>query len=122
MMLLQFLAGAAFTVHLTWIWAGCAINLCRTFDRKPPEITRIVWQELRPFYLAAVSVEVAHEVASGEFSGWLDPASAALAYFAWYLLKDIDDPDDRWKRRKAKLVERIGLVGGRLKVVPVATR
>jgi hypothetical protein len=73
--------------------------------------------ELQPLYLPAVVVVNASGI-------WVhhDPLNAwrlvgtACALANYWLFKDNDD--DRWKRRRRKLAERIARIGSRLVVVP----
>jgi hypothetical protein len=45
----------------------------------------------------------------------------ALWYANWRAFHNVDDDDDRWKRRKAKLVEKVRALGGRLVAEPAAS-
>ncbi len=79
---------------------------------------RWFWAELRPFYLPAATVLLAVHVMRGEALGWTG-ISDALQYLNWWLLKNVDDPDDRWKRRRKKAADKVKtLASGRLAVVP----
>jgi len=75
-----------------------------------------IWAELRPFYLPAVGVVITRLVLAGEMRGW-NIFFEACALANWWFFKDVDD-DDRWKRRKAKLVAMVQRQGSRLVVVP----
>lgn len=75
--------------------------------------------ELRPFYLPAALIIISDDVVTGRLwgSGWAIFGDAALLA-CWWLYKDVDD-DDRWKRRRAKVVGKVkALASGRLTVVP----
>jgi hypothetical protein len=37
----------------------------------------------------------------------------------WWLWRNDKDDDDRWKRRRTKLAEKVEQVGGKLTVTPV---
>lgn len=105
----------------TWTIAAVALDFMRTFgvDRDAPgrRFARAIWAELRPFYLLAATIVIAGHVMAGEMMGW-NALFDAMKIWVWFQLKDVDE-DDRWKRRKRKLAEKIGQRGGRLVVIPV---
>lgn len=111
-------------VALTWVIAGCALSVMKIsgVDRDAParRCCRAIWAELKPFYLTATAVIIARHVMTGEMVGW-NALWDACRIYNWFQFKDIDD-DDRWKRRKAKLVEKVAQRGGRLVVVPAGGR
>jgi hypothetical protein len=98
-----------------WWWSGL---LLRVHFRH--RAVKAVYHELRPFYWPAVVLGYLCEVI--RWHQPFDPINLwtlAAAAFQWWLLKDAGgDDDDRWKRRKARLAERVSEVGGRLTVVP----
>jgi hypothetical protein len=84
-----------------------------------PDALRWLWAELRPFYLPACVVGVLETVLAGEGGGFWIWVGHALQFACWWIYKNVDDDDeDRWKRRKAKLKEKVAQLGGRLVVVP----
>jgi len=91
--------------------------LYRVPERRPPWAKEL-FSELLPFYLPAVLVGTAFDLHHHE-SLWF-MFFRACELFNWFVLKDLNDDDDRWKRRKKKAVETIEKVGGRLKVVAVS--
>lgn len=101
-------------VQLIWIMASIMILwFGRHLDLR--EI-RWIWAELRPFYLPAALISIGDVVVHGQLRGW-NILFAVCSLANWWFFKDVDK-DDRWKRRKAKLVEKIQRQGARLVVVP----
>jgi len=113
---------ASATVVFWWTICSLILRYKRflgpdSFYIKP---ARWLWAELRPFYLPAVILRIGLLVMSGEMLGY-NTLYMAAALANWFLYKDVDD-DDRWKRRKAKLVEKIQRQGAHLVVVPAGDR
>lgn len=109
---------AARLLIFTWIVNGVILMMGNGHQR--PEwvaVNRWIWAELRLFYLPAVAIVIGSLVLRGEVLGW-----NTLVIFCdlmnWFMLKNLDD-DDRWKRRRKKLSEKVARVGGRLVAVPV---
>ena len=75
-----------------------------------------VWAELRPLYLPAVAILVTHDVMTGNMLGWRAFVDACHI-INWFYFRNVDE-DDRWKRRRRKLAEKIEQRGGRLVAVP----
>ena len=118
-MAFELLFRGASTVATVWVWGSVFLILGRRFDIFPPkalDIFHLLWAELRPFYLPAVAVIISKHVMNGDILGWYAITDAAKIY-GWWMLKDIGD-DDRWKRRRAKVVEKVQRLGSRLVVVP----
>ena len=109
-------------VVASWCVAGLVLSLSKFVgiagDRAGVRLARWVWAELRPLYLPAVAVIIAGYVMTGEMLGW-HTFFSACSILNWFFYKDIDD-DDRWKRRKAKLLARVTRRGGRLVAVPAS--
>lgn len=74
---------------LTNAWMG---------GRTPP-IVNTVFFELRPFYLPAVFIEAAINLAAGDWT-WVNPIFLAISVLNWWLWRNEKDDDDRWKRRR----------------------
>ncbi len=73
--------------------------------------------ELMPFYpYAVVASYVLDAVEAGEVT-ILRTVSTAISLVCWRYWSR-NDPDDRWKKRRKKAVEKVARVGGRLVVVP----
>ncbi len=119
-MTLELVAILAAIIRLNWLFAGMVLTTMKAMGANPDnpwrKSNRTIWAELRPFYLPAVAVYIGKIVFEGEMSGWnIFFAAAALA--CWWIYKDVDE-DDRWKRRRAKLVEKLERRGSRLVAVP----
>jgi hypothetical protein len=99
---------------LTWI----------QFQNPPPNwvlALRGLRAELRPFFLPAAAVILAIHVGSGEIRDWWTALNDGCRFGLWFMLKDFDNDDDRWKRRRQKLAEKIQRKGARLVVVPAGS-
>lgn len=117
MMLLVALAG---TVKMAFLGSSIALELTKSLPGSALRPNaRWVWAETRPFYLPAVVFGIAHTAYQGELRG-LEIFFAFCGLVSWWLLKDVDDNDDRWKRRRKRLAERVSRVGSRLAVVPAS--
>lgn len=101
---------------MVWTFAGLTIAVAKLRGSEPPKAIRTVYHELRPFYLLLVLVSNVSWAIARQSTG---PAYFLLTVdiLCWFAYKDIDD-DDRWKRRRTRIAERVAQVGGRLTVVP----
>ncbi|MCX5066953.1 hypothetical protein OOJ91_13960 [Micromonospora lupini] len=107
-------------VILAWVFSGLVLSIAKLLQRGAPSLARNLFHELRPFYLPAVVVAF---VASGMLGvGWVRWLNLALNLWSWWVFRDLDDDDDRWKRRRKRLVERVSVVDGQLRVVPGGAR
>ncbi|MBM0275140.1 hypothetical protein [Micromonospora tarensis] len=105
---------------LSWIFSGVAIMVAKLLYRDPPRFARTLFHELRPFYLPAVVVAF---VTAGMLSdSWWRWLNLALNVWNWWRLRNLDDDDDRWKRRRKRLAEQVSVSGGRLVVVSGGAR
>ncbi len=98
-------------VVMAWVYSAMLLFTGRT-------IVRWVFWELRPFYLPAVVL------LAGTYGHFTDPLadfSYASEVACWFLWKDSDGDDNRWKRRRRRVVEAVRRVGSRLAVVPAGS-
>lgn len=111
----------ALTVVMGWTVAGLVLSVAKTFhadlDRKWLQGARAIWAELKPFYLPAYGYWLITNVLQGQVLG-VRLITLVCGLLNWYFYRNLDD-DDRWKRRKARAVEKIKRMGGRLVAVPV---
>jgi len=112
---MRILIAFAAAVTTTWTLSGMALSTLKGAGYHS-RLIRGLWAELRPFYLPAVAVLITNHVMAGEMIGW-NTFAHTCQIANWFFFKDVDD-DDRWKRRKAKLAEKIERRGGRLVVIP----
>jgi uncharacterized membrane protein len=100
-----------------WSLCGMVISAMQFFGARAPRIVRAVFHELKPFYIpAAVVVLLADTMLHRGLLSRLITLAAMVAN--WFFYRNLDDDDDRWKRRKAKLAEQVRQVGSRLTVAP----
>lgn len=85
------------------------------------DFLRTIRAELQPFYLPTVAVLLVLDTMSGEINDPWIALNNAARFVLWVLYRNLDDDDDRWKRRRAKVKEKIKRVGSRLVVVPAGT-
>jgi len=113
---IELLELATVLIVSSWSLASCCMSIIQTL--RPggvPQTLRFIHNELKPFYLPALAVSTVLGCLDG-FS-WNTAVHAGFGVLNWFLLKDLDD-DDRWKRRKEKLVEKVSRSGSRLVVHP----
>jgi hypothetical protein len=119
-MIPQALAQLAETLAVFWVLHGLGLRIARIIWRANMDtlfwvLVRLVFTELRPLYLPAVIIIIARDAQQHRLLGW-DSLLDACWLVDWWLFKD--EGDDRWKRRRAKLVAAIRRRGARLVVVP----
>ncbi len=107
-----------------WMCAGWLLFVDKSSYFRPPHISpglvtlaRNVHWELRPFYLSALGGYVLCTALTGSVNFW---TAVEFVWYGlvWHWFKDIGGDDDRWRRRRKKLVEKVALVNGRLTVSP----
>lgn len=118
---MTYIVALADFVRMVWLLSAAMIDFARLFgadlDHRAFRPLRWLFAELRPFYLPAVAIYIADLVISGTVLGW-NTLNIFFALVSWWIYKDVDK-DDRWKRRKKKLAEKIERRGARLVAVPV---
>ena len=114
--MLDLLELATVLIVCAWSLASCAMSIIQIL--RPADIPQalcFIHNELKPFYLPALAVSTVLGCLDG-FS-WNTAVHAGFGVLNWFLFKDLDD-DDRWKRRKKKLAEKVSRSGSRLVVQP----
>jgi len=114
--MLDLLELATVLIVCAWSLASCAMSIIQTL--RPgyiPRTLRFIHIELKPFYLPALVVSTVLFCRDG-FS-WDIAVHSGFGVLNWFLYRDLDD-DDRWKRRKEKLAEKVSRSGSRLVVHP----
>ncbi|MEU1761336.1 hypothetical protein [Micromonospora sp. NPDC005652] len=103
-----------------WVLAAVATSAAKRHGHEPGELALGIFHELRPFYRTLVLAQVVFGAAAGLLL--LSLFYAAFFLWIWKLLRDADDGDDRWKRRRRNLARKVQVVGGQLTVVPAGAR
>lgn len=104
-----------------WICSAMFIKVGKNYlhpENRGLRVARWIFHELKPFYrFMAIARFGIHCL---DLSPWLWIHAVVLGLDLWnyHLHKDSDDDDDRWKRRKAKTLEKVEVVSGRLAVTP----
>lgn len=99
-----------------WLYAAFIIFIVRQTGREPYQSVRTIYHELKPFYLPCVITGYILGSMIEVHDGW-DVVFFMIAIAAYWLYKNIDK-DDRWQKRKEKIMEKIEQVGSKLAVVP----
>lgn len=116
---MRWVVALANCVHIAWTYSGIIIFICKQIAIwSPPPVVRWVFHETRPFYLPAVGIETIHTALTEKILGW-NVLWISVAIAAWWIYKDLDE-DDRWKRRRKKVSEKVSRIGSRLIVVPAS--
>lgn len=100
-----------------WIWSGTFLHLARFVGRTGGPSLKAVFHELKPFYWPAICVQAVTD-AFMTGVGWDDLLVVGIWAGCWWAMRNDGDDDDRWRKRRKKLAERVSIVAGRLAVVP----
>lgn len=105
-------------VFLLWNWAGVFASVDKALDGKlgiVGDFSRKFISEVKPFYFPILVVWfVTQTMVKGPH--WGTPLMTAWYIVLYFIYKKYDD--DRWKKRKEKLLEKIEVAEGKLVVVP----
>jgi len=119
----EWVSMAARVVTVAWVTSGVILYWCRrVFDMDTSRdffaVPRWVLSELRPLYLPAALLLIADDSLRGNlFHPWTIVGDAC-SIWNWLIFKD--EGDDRWRRRRKKVTEKVkALASGRLVAVPV---
>lgn len=96
------------------IWAAIASDILERFGRQYREIEWYL-SEIKPFYWPMAIVYI-WDVVNSDVAIWLKATTILGIFLVWSYIKK--DRDDRWKRRKKKLLEKVSVIGGRLAITP----
>src|SRR5205823_6256006 len=120
--MLSLIFTVAAMVVSAWTWAAIVMTWCRLLrpTAGQPAILRAVFHELRPFYLPSAVLVLVDQTMHDDSLFWRS-FTFACSLANWCYCKYRFEYDDRWKRRKAKLVEKVRALGGRLTVEPAAS-
>lgn len=115
------LAYLASSVTILFVITSVAATL--PIDTIWRDVGRTIAAEVRPFYLPAVTVSYAYDFQSHFVHGtaiqrlfYAVGLAGGLAFYWMY-----NDDDDRWRKRRKKLTEKITRAGSRLVVSPQGT-
>ncbi len=120
---MQFLYAISTFIDVFWPVSGMLVAIGRDLgiNRKDPVFSFVLWMYHlgKPVYLPMLPVHL--------FFVWADPELTTIAkvivtvasVVSWLVYHDIDNDDDRWKRLKDKLKEKVEVMGSKLVTVPV---
>ncbi len=80
-------------------------------------LARKLFFELRPFFPTTRTAYWILLMVDGPLKWW-NYIFMGLDVVCWFVLKNRQDDDDRWNRRKKKVTEKVKALGGKLTVVP----
>ena len=103
---------------MVWLIVAFVLTFGKILSRTPPRLVGAVFHELRPFYLPATAVAFLADSMLGHPNLMWRLIVLGINLWNWWQYKDAGDDDDRWKRRRKRLAERVSEVAGRLTVVP----
>ncbi len=108
----------AYTILMAWIITSITIEFSKFKKLEIHKSIKFVWYEAKPLYLPAAVVHITCLGVKGEM---LNPMNIfgsfciLTAYFSW---RNLMDDDDRWKKRKKKVLDKVKRLGSKLVVVP----
>lgn len=115
-----FINWLCFCFEFAWCMSAIAINISRKFaGGHYHKWLGFIFSEIKPFYLTIVIINIAILSMSGEllrhpYSIW----ESFVWLCCWWVYKDTIDDDDRWKKRKKKVLDKVKRLGSKLVVVP----
>jgi len=95
-------------------FGAIGITVARAMGREPSTLMRALFHETRPFYWPATALWAGLHILTGT-SPVMVGVVVAMWTFAWF---GGPDDDDRWKRRRKRLADRVAVAGHRLVVAP----
>lgn len=98
------------------IWMTVIYLVCQRLGYDYPEV-RSFLIEIRPLYYPSAALNAWDTMSQADTPAWSKAWILFGVFVGWYLLKSLGD-DDRWKRRRKKLLEKVSSVGGRLVITP----
>lgn len=105
--------------QVLWVYSSTILALSRLLGSLLPErVMRLcvtLASELRPLYLPAVVLQIAADAMAGRLLGW-NAFFHGFALLAWWIFKD--EGDDRWRKRRKRIREKVARRGARLVVIP----
>lgn len=101
---------------LAWVYLlSVRLNIGK---RSENEILLDMLVELKPIYWPASLLHLWETMTRLDMSNWDKGWDVLGVLVGWYLIVRASQDDDRWKRRREKLLEKVSVSGGRLVVTP----
>lgn len=117
------LAATCSMVGVAWILSALVLSDLRRHGELDPKkrgvrVARWIFHEVKPFFQAIAVIKCAAYCIP--ITPWdvLNVIILIQDFWLFHLYKDADDDDDRWKRRKQKVLGKIEVVNGKLAVNP----
>lgn len=105
-------------IHVQWLGTAVILVIWRHRSDEPLfQAARVVWAELRPFYLPTLVFRYAYVFGDPFWPLPVHLLLLAMDIWLWFLYRNAGN-DDRWKRRRAKLTEVVTRAGSRLRTAP----
>lgn len=108
--------------NAAWMLAGSTLYTIKRSGMSNPDTGafRALWWifcEVKPFFRTFAVLTGLYHALPLHPSSWISVGVTVLQFVYFHIYKDIDD-DDRWKRRKQKLLDKITITDGKLAVIP----
>ena len=115
---IQTLFSAAGWLNNFITWCAIFYLLGARFLGREWEVFRTTTLELKPLFWPTAFLTLWDTMARTDLTNFDKGWAVAGILVGWYLIKRISEDDDRWKRRREKLLEKVSAVGGRLVITP----
>lgn len=107
----------ASALQLAWVWSYCIRMILKLMNRDAPGVINRIFFEGRPVVpLLLLAAYLAGAIADGvDGMGWRI-WNLAFGFWNWWTARNEKDDDDRWKRRRQAVADRVANVGHKLVV------
>lgn len=112
------ISNLSFLTYFVWFVTSSFMDsfIKRGHRNKIPKFAFHIHHELKPFipYLIAAFTIADAFIGKNIISNMIN---SGFSYYFWHIYKDMDDDDDRWKRRAEKALGSVRSLGHKLVVV-----
>lgn len=117
-MMIKFINWLSFSIIWSWVASAIFIEISKKFLGYVHRTIKNIYLEIKPFYLSVVIVYITSLSVQGKMlNGW-NIWSSFIWLVCWWVYKNVLDDDNRWKKRKKKVLDKVRRLGSRLVVVP----
>jgi hypothetical protein len=119
---LTFIRLAFTTAICAWLFSAIFLTFAKHRPVDPSSrglrVARWIFHELKPFIRAMAVIRFGIHCLNLEPTLWIHAFVLGMDLWNYHWYKDVDDDDDRWRRRKQIVLDKIAVVDGRLAVTP----